>query len=244
MKKRILFALLTVFSAALYAQSYQIIYDGNPVAANGTVQVICDPATEVVTAYISCKNIGSMSVSTKTKKIIHAGDTLTGTSNYFCWGACFPPFVYVSPVSLMIDPGVTNTDFYADYEPRNIPGTSKITYVFFDENNPIDSAAVTVEWKASPTGIGQDLFSKVRFSDAFPNPASRIAFIDYELPEGLDNPTIVITNLLGAKVREIAVSQKNGRIEIPVGDLKDGIYFYTLRAQNGLKITKKLIVRH
>jgi hypothetical protein len=244
MKKLILAALLLIFGISTFSQSLQIFYDGNPVAGNGTIQVVCDPATTVVTAYIACKNISTMSISTKTKKIIHAGDTLTGTNNYFCWGACFPPFVYVSPIALMIDPGATNNDFYADYEPKNIPGTSKITYVFFDENNTTDSASVTVEWKASPTGIGQELLSKIHFSDAYPNPASRIANIDYELPQGLENTSIIITNLLGAKVREIMVSHQNGRIEIPVADLENGIYFYTLRSHNGLAITKKLIVRH
>jgi hypothetical protein len=244
MKKVLLLAILSFFGAAAFAQSYQIFYDGNPVANNSAIQVICDPSTTVVTAYIACKNIGAMSVSTKTKKIIHAGDTLTGTGNYFCWGACFPPFVYVSPIALMIGPGATSNDFYADYEPRGQVGASKITYVFFDENNTNDSAAITVEWKASPTDIGQELFSKIRFSDAYPNPANRIAFIDYELPEGLENTSVIITNLLGAKVMEIMVSRRNGTLEIPVEDLNNGIYFYTLRTKNGFAITKKLIVRH
>lgn len=244
MKKILLFLLLLAFGTGAIAQNLQIFYDGDPVEPAGTLQIICDPSTELVTAYIACKNNGASSLSVKTKKIIQPGDTLAGTSNYFCWAACFPPFIYVSPTSVMIDPGSTSNDFYADYEPRAQVGTSIITYVFFDENNPLDSAAVTVEWKASPSGIAEELFSKARLSGAYPNPASRIAAVDYEIPEGLESGSLIVTNLLGATVREIILSQRNGKVEIPVEDLNNGIYFYTLRTREGLALTRKLIVRH
>ena len=206
--------------------------------------IMCDPGDEVVTGYIACTNDNAEALSVKTKKIIYEGDTLTGTSNYFCWGACFPPFIYVSPTSLMIEPGATSNDFYADYEPRDVPGVSRITYVFFDENNPDDSASVIVDWNASPAGLGQELLSQVTFSEAYPNPASTMARVDYDLPVELENSVVIITNLLGARVKELPLTSMQGRLEIPVFDLQDGIYFYTLKSQNNLAVTKKLVVRH
>jgi hypothetical protein len=244
MKKLLLFSILFTFTAAAISQSLVLSYEGTTLEPGETIQVILDPDETVVTAYISCTNNNTSSLSVKTKKIIQEGDTITGTSNYFCWGACFPPFVYVSPTSIMIDPDVTNEDFYADYEPRGHAGISRITYVFFDENNPDDSAAVTVDWNGSPAGIADELLGKVQFSDAYPNPATSVTKVDFELPEELENATVVITNLLGAKVKEFPVNGLQGQLEIPVFDMEDGIYFYTLKAQNNLAVTKKFVVRH
>jgi hypothetical protein len=71
-----------------------------------------------------------------------------------------------------------------------------------------------------------------------------MARIDYDLPAGLENASVVITNLLGAKVKELTVSGLEGQLQIPVHDLQDGIYFYTLKTQKNLAITKKFVVRH
>ena len=244
MKKLLLSIALLSFGLAAVSQNLVLSYEGNTLDPGQTLQVILDPGEEVVTAYIACTNNSSASISVKTKKLILEGDTLTGTSNYFCWGACFPPFVYNSPNAIMVDPGATNNDFYADYEPRAQIGISTITYVFFDENNPADSAAVTVEWNGSPAGVSNPLLSQVTFSEAYPNPASTVARVDYDLPAGLENAGVVITNLLGAKVMELQVNGLQGQLEIPVYDLQDGIYFYTLKTQKNLAITKKFVVRH
>lgn len=244
MKKILLFIALFALGYTASAQSLALTYEGNTLASNSTIMVILDPGVEVVTAYIGCINNNADTVSVKTKKIIQPGDTLAETSNYFCWGACFPPYIYISPNSIPIEPGATNNDFYADYEPRTIIGVSTITYVFFNADNPNDSASVTVQWNASPAGLGQDLLKQMKLSDAYPNPASTVARIDYSLPAGMENSHLVISNLLGAKVKEIPVSSLQGRIDIPVSDLPNGIYFYTLKTQNNLAITQKFVVRH
>jgi hypothetical protein len=244
MKKLLLSFILLTFAMAGFSQNLSLSYDGNALPPNGNLMIICDPSEIVVTAYISCTNNSSVPMNVKTKKIIQEGDTLTGTSNYFCWGACFPDFVYVSPNYITIDPTVTNTDFYADYEPRTIPGVSRITYVFFDESNPNDSASVTVDWNASPAGLGEDILSQVSLSAAYPNPASTVARIDYELPAGLENSTLVVSNMLGATVKEMTLGNTYGRLEIPVANLPNGIYFYTLKGNNNLAVTKKFVVRH
>lgn len=243
MKKLVLTFSLIIFGLASFSQSLALTYEGNPVAPNSSIMVILDPADEVATINVFCTNNNSAALSVKTKKIIHEGDTLPGTSNYFCWGACFPPFVYESG-GLMIEPGATSEEFSADYEPHMVPGISTITYVFFDENNPDDSIGFTVDWNASPASLDEDLLSQVRFSAAYPNPASSVARVDYQFPEGLENSTVLVSNLLGATVREIPVGNTHGLLEIPVYDLPEGIYFYTLKTKNNLAITKKFVVRH
>ena len=126
----------------------------------------------------------------------------------------------------------------------HVPGISTITYVFFDDNNHDDSVAVTVQWNGGWAGISDELLDKVSFSDAYPNPASTLAHINYDLPSGMENSSVIVTNLLGAKVMEFPVNDLQGRLEIPVFDLLDGVYFYTLKSHNEIAITKKLIVRH
>jgi hypothetical protein len=244
MKKLLLSFIFLFIGTLAFSQSLSLSIGGNALDPGATHQVICDPADEMVTEYIACTNNGSATISVKTKKIIHEGDTLTGTINSFCWGACFPPFVYESPSSIPIEPGATSNDFYAEYSPEDVPGISKITYVFFDENNRDDSVSVIVEWNASPAGIEQELLNQVNFSDAFPNPASNVIRINYNLPVEMAGASIVITNLLGAKVEEVPLNGLQGQLELPVNDMPNGIYFYSLNYRNNLAITKKLVVRH
>lgn len=243
MKKILLSILLVTLGMAAISQSLSLSYEGNTLEPGETIQVVFEPDVVLVSVGIACTNNNSSALDVIAKKVIHEGDTVPLTSNYFCWNACFPPFVYEGG-ELTIEPGATNEAFTGDYEPKGIPGISTITYVFFDANNPDDSVAVTVEFNGSPAGLGNELLSQLDLSDAYPNPASTVACVDYDLPYELQNSTLVVTNLLGAKVREIQLNGLQGRLDIPVYDLQDGLYFYTLETQNNLAVTKKFVVRH
>ena len=120
MKKLLLSILLTTIGVYLFSQSFILSYDGNTIPNGGSIMIMCDPGDEVVTGYIACTNDNAEALSVKTKKIIYEGDTLTGTSNYFCWGACFPPFIYVSPTSITIDPTNLNPETMGQFQ--NVQG--------------------------------------------------------------------------------------------------------------------------
>jgi hypothetical protein len=218
--------------------------NGVVIDAGATVQVLGLPTATVITAKIWIKNESAEAKDVMVKKIIYEGDTLTGTVNNFCWGLCYPPDTYVSPYAQTIQPGAVCDQFYGDYNPNNVPGKSKILFVFYDLINPNDSIAVTVEFNASPASIGDDLAKSVKFSEAYPNPAISKVNVDYSLPSGVSKASIKISNMLGAKIKEIRLDEKSGTAKIDVGEYQNGIYFYTLVADNQQVMTRKFVVRH
>jgi hypothetical protein len=241
MKKIILTALSLLFAVFLQASSLELYFNGSAVQHSSTVQVIGDPGAEYIQARINVKNISAAALDVKVKKVIHEGDTLPGTMNYFCWGLCFTPFTYTSPNSLNIQPGQTLEDFYGDYNPFNVIGISHITYVFFDMNNVNDSVAITVEFNASPASI-LDPAAGVKFSEAYPNPAISVVNIDYTLSSSISRAAVVISNMLGCRVKEIPLTESAGKIQLPVYDLVNGIYFYSLVGDDRVILTRKFIV--
>jgi hypothetical protein len=243
MKKLLLSLSLMISSFFLFGQSLSLTHEGEPVEPNSTVYVMGDPTDDIIQVFIDVTNNSSADLSIKMKKVIEEGDTLTGTSNYFCWGACFPSYVYVSPNEIVIAAGQTSSDFYGDYEPREISGKSRIGYCWWDVNNPDDSVSVTVEYNASPTGISDPAFVNVT-SKVYPNPATIKVNFNYDLPQSTKTASIVISNILGSKVMEIPLNGNEGTVAVNVSDLRQGVYFYNLIANGERVDTQKLIINN
>ena len=93
-----------------------------------------------------------------------------------------------------------------------------------------------------PNGI---LFSdeSLQVSRVFPNPASSSASINYSLFTPRVPATITVHNLLGDRLLELPLDPSESELKLPVEQLQNGIYFYTLQV-NGKSInTKKFVVR-
>jgi hypothetical protein len=245
MKKILLSLILFTFISGAFAQSFSL-QDTNGIAitAGSTFQVMGDPTDDIITAKIHLKNNAAEAKEVKVKKVIHEGDVLAGTMNYFCWGVCYGPDTYESPFTQTIEAGQVTDQFYGDYSPQTVPGKSRIMYVFFDVNNRDDSVAVTVEFNASPASVGNDLVNSVKLSEAYPNPAVSKVNINYSVPVNVNNAFIQITNMLGAKVKEVQLEEHNGTARIEVSEYLNGIYFYSLVADEKLILTRKFMVKH
>ncbi len=139
-----------------------------------------------------------------------------------------------------IEPAQISDQFYGDYRPKNIPGKSKIMYVFFDVDNRNDSVAVMVEYNASPASAGDDLAGLVKFSGAYPNPAVNMVNVDYSIPASVNKASITITNMLGCKVKEVKLDSYSGKSQIDVSELINGIYFYSLIADDQLILNQEI----
>lgn len=244
MKKILLSLLCMTFFSGIFAQSLSLTYaDGTIINPGAAIQFLGDPGDEVIQAIVYVKNNSAAAKEVKVKKVINEGDTLAGTINTFCWGLCFSPETYISPTSQIIQAGGTCDQFYGDYNPKTIPGLTRITYVFFDVANINDSVKVVIEYNASPAFIDEELAGKVKISDAYPNPAVRSVNVDYSIPESVNKASIAIMNILGSKVKEVDLDGHSGKARIMVTDLINGIYFYSLIADGNLVITRKFVVR-
>jgi hypothetical protein len=225
------------------AQSFSL-QDTNGVAINAgsTVYILGEPTDDIIQAKIWVQNNATVAKDVKVKKI-HL-NVLPNTLNYFCWGVCYGPDTYESPFAQSIAAGAVNDQFYGDYSPLTVPGKSTIMYTFFDAANLNDSVSVVVEFNASPASVGNDLAAGVMFSEAYPNPAITRMNVDYELPAYVNQASIRITNMLGARVKEIKLEELSGTARIEVSELLNGIYFYSLLADDNLVLTRKFVVKH
>jgi hypothetical protein len=242
MKKLLLTAFLLISVGALQASNLELYFNDSKLDPGATVQVIGDPAAEYIQARVNVKNTSATDMDVFAKKIIYAGDTLPGTINYFCWGLCFTPDTYISPNAVTIATGQTVEEFYGDYIPMNVIGISRITYVFFNRVDVNDSVTFTVEYNASPAGIA-DLSSRVSFSEAYPNPANSVVKVDYSLPSDVNNPSVVITSMLGSRVKDIPLTERSGKLQIQVSEMVNGIYFYSLVGNGQVILTRKFVVK-
>jgi hypothetical protein len=242
MKKIVLSTLCLALFCGAFAQSFTLKDTLGNNVSGASIQFIGNPGDEVIASRVNITNNSAVAKTVKVRKVIHQGDTLTGTGNTFCWFLCWGGDVYESPYGVVIQPGATETQFIGDYNPKNVPGITRISYVFFDDENRDDSVAVKIEYNASPASV-DELISQVQFSDAYPNPAVNMVNVDYYLPESVKKATIAITNMLGSKVKEIKLGDHSGKARIPVYDLINGIYFYSLVADNQLVITRKFTVK-
>lgn len=240
--------LLSLFCASLLSgvigQSFTL-QDTNGVAITpGTIfMVLGEPDDDVMTARIDVKNNSAEDKDVKVKKHYAEGDVLANTINYFCWTACYGPDTYESPFPLTIGAGQVVQNFFGDYNPSNVPGKSKITYVFFDMNNRDDSVAVTVEFNASPASVAEIPAETVKFSDAYPNPAVSKVNVDYSIDAKFGKASIVISNMLGSKVEEISLTEPAGTARIMISDMLNGIYFYSLVVDGQVAGTGKFVVK-
>lgn len=245
MKKLILLFTVLFAAGAMLAQNLSLSHpNGDPIEANSTLYYLGDPdQVDPITARINVTNNSGAVMNVFVKKVIAEGDTVTGSGNYFCWGVCFPSWVYISQLTVAIEAGATSEEFYGDYEPKTIPGKSTIMYTWWSEANPNDSVSVTVEYNASPTGINDPVVT-AEVSKVYPNPASSYVSFDYSIPQNSGDAKIIISNILGARVMELQLSGSEGTKKVNVSDLTDGVYFYNLVTNDQLIETKKLIIRH
>jgi hypothetical protein len=222
-----LFFLFGFFSAQ--AQDFSLSDSNGPLSHDTIVEAFGAPDDAYIKKHIFITNQSTDDLDILVKK--EELEILEGSDNTFCFNeACYPPFIYVAPTPMTIQPGETTGEqgFYGDYYPNGYQGISQIRYTFFDADDHTDSLSVIVKYVSGFVGTGSlDAMANQLISKPYPNPASSIAFFDIEL-KNYSAPTIlVVYNLLGSEIRRFTFNEKSGRISIPVDDLEEGFYFYT-----------------
>ena len=245
MKRSTLFTLIAFVSFASYAQNFKITTADDEDVTNGVLVIAgTDPIME---ESLYLENLAPDSVDVMLKR--YEINVISNTLNYFCWGDCFEPIgVGVQPAWYALQPirlgqNQVEQSGHAYYMHENNPGTSTFLYVFYDENDPTDSAWVEVQFEAPAyVGVNELTSADVRMN-ANPNPASQQVTIAYQLDRYRGtNASIAIVDLLGKKQGEYRLQNKKGKLVLDVDKFTPGIYFYSLQVEGRLISTKKLIV--
>ena len=229
--------LLAFFAVMLGGTSFVVAQSLQLVAPNTSIS---GPANTIMTGHATVTNVSSGIIDVRVERILN--DTATGHSSYFCWyGACYPATTDASPFTITYFPGDQDTTLEAKLDPRNNPGVSTVKYCFINDANPADSVCVTYNFDARPVSVGEISGSKA-LSVASPNPADAYTVINYNTTS--KNTRLVISNLLGAVVKEIALSDRQNSVVVPTEDLLSGVYVYSLKENGTVIVSKKLVVSH
>lgn len=268
MKKILLPICALLLSFGAFSQSLKFLdpHNSNADVSGTTVSVSADadylnqnPSTPELKLYV--KNINSTSDSIKVGlKRYELKPYVDSTSNYFCWGAtCLgasvsgsQPIRYNDPadivyiktneinktLSIYYDPNNYYTGTFLD--PKYISGNQQFLFVAYDINNPNDSVGVTVSFDIT-SGINE--LSKNDYSvKVGPNPSNGQMKFTYDFKKNYSSKYMQIYDLLGNKVKTVAVNSNKGIINLNATDLNSGIYFYHFMLDNKATSPQKLII--
>lgn len=228
----ILFSL--IFSISSFAQKFQLIdaseeittTSGADINTNVKIKNTSDKPVRLAVSVINKELASSQSIS-----LCYEGNCLDDRGNNLD--------------IIIIPPGITLSDLVLRFTAGLDESESSIEYLFVDLDNPRDVLAHTFNYKvrsASPNGI-MYTSNGISVSNAYPNPVTDFATIDFSMESAFKDAKIVFHNVLGDKVLDVPLNQFDSNVKIPTDNLKVGVYFYTLYLDNKGVVTKKLIVR-
>jgi len=243
MKKTLLFLLFSILMLSFVSAQSLVVKDKSGVDISGqTIDHYCAPSVGFVSLGLDVFNVSSTAKNVKIRKYDEV--LVEGSYSNICWVACYPDFILETPEPILIDAGSFSQNFTGDMTYGSIQGTSTVKFVFFDMDNQTDSTFVTINFVIGTLGVNnKPKLANVEMSNAYPNPVIGVSFIDYKLPQSVAGAYIRINNLLGTTVREIPLDRSQGKVTLDAGNLKDGVYFYSLIVNKSATITRKFVVK-
>lgn len=242
MKKQLLAIALVGIGFSAQAQNLQM-YD--PVAMQNiptgtTFYVTHTDAANFIDTHVHMKNMMSSSANIKVRKTVLYEPG--GITTQFCTDQlCYPPNVTLTPNASTVGVG-GYLDVKAQYKPENnTPTTSAVRYSAWDMTNPSDSVYFVVVYNGV-TGIQPVQPVNLTLGAPSPNPASSVANFQFEVGSKLNTSQVQIFNMLGEKVKEIALTEEKGTLHIDVTTLQQGVYFCSLTVDGKAVATRRLVV--
>lgn len=165
------------------------------------------------------------------------------STNWMFFGGTEYPFGVDTTGVHTIAGTTTDESFEMFYAPDGHAGQTQIVYTFLDPTQQSGYALFWIIFDASTTGISDETLRNVTFSAPYPNPSDSYVNFDFDIPNEVNRADILITNLLGAVVYEGTIGSHSGSKRIDVSNLESGIYFATLRLDNQIASTQKVLVK-
>ena len=240
-KKSIFTLMFLAVIGCVSAQSLQFEWNGHVFEEGETIECTNDEyGYGEYIQHMQLRNLTSTDLNVLVeKKVI---EDLEGTINFFCWGMCFSPDIFVSPSPVAVAANsVTNEEalsFHTMFE-ENVFGKVQVMYSAYDERHPDEAVTINVVFKKSGVGVIENS-RPMTMSNAYPNPASSYVHFNYSFDGHL---SAVVYNLMGQEVARQELNANDGQLTLSVSDLQDGIYFCTMMVDGRAWTTKKFVVK-
>ena len=114
-------------------------------------------------------------------------------------------------------------------------GVTEDGYYFDDLNISVISSTVGIHPGFEANG------NSIFVSNAYPNPANTAFKISYQLKGNKQNARLELFDAIGNQVKTIALNNNSAVINVPVNDLRSGIYFYRLVSKGEVSDTKRIV---
>jgi hypothetical protein len=79
--------------------------------------------------------------------------------------------------------------------------------------------------------------------NAWPNPATEVIRLEYELPANVKSASLNIYDTSGRKIKDFAIDSHSDHIAMNVNDLAAGTYLYNIEYNNQRTSSKKIVVQ-
>jgi hypothetical protein len=93
-------------------------------------------------------------------------------------------------------------------------------------------------YSASLSNQPQDVLLK-----AWPNPASEIIRLEYQLPDNVKTASLNVYDTSGRKVRNFVIDNHSDHIAMTVSDMAAGTYLYNIEYNNLRTASKKIVIQ-
>jgi hypothetical protein len=174
------------------------------------------------------------------------GNIASSQNVKICLGnTCYDPKKDLAKVKLSLKPGEIYTDLYLEFDLGITEAKGTFDMHFANTENLRDVFIIeSVYHVENPNMDGDEINNEeIKLGSVFPNPATRIAQLDYEIKKPQINARIVVNSFIGNPVFDLKLNPNEKSIILNVTDLNPGIYFYTLIVDNKNIVTKKLVVK-
>jgi hypothetical protein len=234
---------LLLFHVILFAFPMTMIGQGISIAFGDSLVQGHVSNTKDIEAYIEVRNDGAADVEIKVTRRLDRTNALLD-SNAICWVVCFGTDTDTSSTQITLAPGQRSapTDFtghvYPDRDGMAFSGG--ITYIFYDKNNPTDSAAHTVYYEVIPDMSTPE--ENASTWSVYPNPASDFIWIE-AFDGAAEDTRIEFTDVLGRILHSERFDASFGSTSISLDALRSGVYLYGIYEGDRLIEKKKLVVR-
>ena len=241
-----------IFALGLFNYTFaqfQFIDPATGSPANTSYTHYVDLNTIKYTVDFEVKNNYSASKTVKVKRTLISA--VTGHDIYYCFGAvCLNPSpltVYIPSQSatMSANGGLPNGQgtygLSADLDAMAL-GTSVVRYTLFDVNNPNDSIYVDLTYVVTPVGISELTAKNFHLSQPSPNPAINSVSFKYDFNFLPKNSSLKIYDMVGSLVKEEKITGKDGKLNLNLSDLSEGVYFCSLSVNDKMISTRRLIV--
>jgi len=243
------FLLLFCFFAS-YSQSFVLLDSFTNANVSNTIVTVPIAAHTNYKQKFRIQNVTSVGIKYRVERILLTAPICSGSDVYYCaTGLCFPPDPATSHLSgfdsiyanqiLPAGPGTYGID--AHFDVGAVCCSEDVVYKVYSVNNPTDFVIVTLRYQCA-IGINDTDANVGATLTAYPNPADSWVFVKYDVGRKTENNKIVMYDMLGKVVKEIALMHNQGVEKLYVADMVLGIYFYSLVLDEKVILTQKIII--